>query len=225
MSGSFFGIPVISTSDGSNFFINVSTSGRSLIYKNIFWYRLLMQIIYRGKYRNRFDLIIKHIPTDCKSILELCFGDLLIAKYCEEKKIHWTGYDINNSFVENAVKRGYDAELKDVIEQQNYPEVDMIIMIGSLYHFYKQLPDLFLKMTRSSNHIIISEPIKNFSSMSGPIGYLARKLANAGKGEESFRFNKDTLLTAINSIDFIREGYKVNTVHQNRDLIIELWRN
>ncbi len=182
----------------------------------------MMQAIYGGKYMQRFDPVNKSIPVHCRSVLELCFGDLIIADYCKEKNISWTGYDINQSFVDNAVKKGYNAMVNDIIEMGDYPAVDLVVMTGSLYHFHDRLDELFLKITRSTNHIIISEPIKNLSSMAGPIGYLSRKLANAGKGSESFRFTKNTLLAGINSIEVIKANYGIKIVHQNRDLILEL---
>ena len=51
----------------------------SLIYNNLFIYRLLIYVLYLGKYTERFDDIIKLIdPKKEKFITELCYGDVHI---------------------------------------------------------------------------------------------------------------------------------------------------
>ena len=48
-------------------------------------------------------------------------------------------------------------------------------------------------MLETSNTLIISEPIKNFSERDSWIGAIAKRSANAGKGDEHFRYNETTL--------------------------------
>jgi hypothetical protein len=82
---------------------------------------------------------------------------------------------------------------------EGLPESDVCLMMGSLYHFYPDLKQLFEKIRRSSRRFILSEPVVNLTNQKGLIGKLAQKLTNAGKGEETFRFDENSLLETIKS--------------------------
>lgn len=194
----------------------------SLIYKNIFLYRILMQCLYLGKYYNRFIPILSKIDANTGSVLELCFGDLVIAEHCKKNGINWTGFDINKSFVLSAKKRGFNAIENDIMVSHKFPETSLLIIVGSLYHFHNEMEQLFDKILKSSNHIIISEPIQNLSSMPGLIGFIAKRAANAGKGEESFRFNKKSLIDSIDYILKKKGNYTTTILNESRDLVLEI---
>ena len=52
----------------------------SFIYKNIRIYRFVMNILYSGKYYQRFKIIENLLnPNNDKTIVELCFGDIQIS--------------------------------------------------------------------------------------------------------------------------------------------------
>ena len=81
------------------------TKKTSIVYSHIFIYRMLMNVIYTGSYKKRFDAIMKCIATyKPGTVLELCFGDTIIANYCKQKNINWFGIDINETFVNRATK-------------------------------------------------------------------------------------------------------------------------
>ena len=54
--------------------------GISIIYRNIYIYRILMNILYRMKYLTRFHDIIDLMKPSDKTVLDLCFGDVLLKK-------------------------------------------------------------------------------------------------------------------------------------------------
>jgi ubiquinone/menaquinone biosynthesis C-methylase UbiE len=73
-----------------------------------------MNVLYLGKYKQRFAPIIdqiKMLPENSK-ILELCFGDIVIADHCKKNRLEWIGMDINESFVRQAQKKDISPMLK-----------------------------------------------------------------------------------------------------------------
>ena len=55
----------------------------SIIYKNIWLYRFVVSLLYLGKYNTRFKNVALFLdPIQDTSVIELCFGDIYIAKWC-----------------------------------------------------------------------------------------------------------------------------------------------
>ncbi len=193
----------------------------SIIYKNIFLYRFVMNILYSCNYSKRFSDIISRIDSSCNSVLDLCFGDVYIANFCRKNSINWTGYDINSYFVKNARKQGYNAFQKDLSELNTFPKSDICILLGSLYHFNNEIEPLFQKMLTCAPKIIISEPIVNLSSHKGIIGKMARFFTNAGKGNEEFRFTKDTIIQLLEKLQ-MQYNFSFTIISIKRDILIEI---
>lgn len=193
----------------------------SLIYRNIFWYRLIMSILYLGGYKKRYKLLFQNIKTD-KSVLELCFGDILLAEFCKKHNISWTGLDINSGFVNRAKGKGFNATQCDIAETDFFPKADICFMSGSLYHFADNADDIFRKMLEASERIIISEPVKNISESKGLLGYIAKRSANSGKKHEIFRFNEILLMKLLEK-EKSNFGFNYRVIERyKKDLIIEI---
>ena len=171
---------------------------QSLIYRHVFIYRSVMNLLYGGGYSERFkkiELLLKKLEPS--SLLELCFGDTYIAAYCKRNDILWQGVDINLSFVNTAVRKGFSAWQADLSCVTNLPNADVVVMSGSLYHFNEQVHPLLKLILSSSRNFILSEPIKNISSSKGIIGKMGHLLSNAGKGKESFRYDENSLIQML----------------------------
>jgi len=191
----------------------------SFVYKNIYIYRVIMNVLYAMKYRRRFKNIINLISSDDKEIVELCFGDIYIAQYASQVKKKWLGLDINDQFVSYAKNQGFDALKSDVLYDL-IPESDVCIMSGSLYHFVDSIEQVLKKMLESSSKVIISEPIKNLST-NKYIGFLAKRCTNAGKGSESFRFTEASFFAILDRYkDKLSFSYKV--ISCDRDALVVL---
>lgn len=193
----------------------------SLIYKNIYLYRLLMNLLYLGGYKNRHQILFKHFHP-CNSMLELCFGDTLLAKFCKKNNINWKGIDLNKGFTDRALRKGYDAMNYDITELEVFPKVDLCVMVGSLYHFADFTDSIFKKILNASDRVIISEPIKNLSDKKGLIGYIAKHSASPGKKHEIFRYNEISFLELIEKMknEF---NFKYRIIERYRkDLVIEI---
>jgi hypothetical protein len=149
----------------------------SLVYHNIYIYRIIMNILYGMKYKKRFDNINNLMRDNDKDIVELCFGDIYIAQYASITNRRWIGLDINESFIRYANSKNYKAIKKDILVAE-IPKNDVCIMIGSLYHFIDDIELVLTKMLQSAGRVIISEPIKNLSN-NKYIGFLAKKSGNS----------------------------------------------
>lgn len=177
-----------------------------------------MSLLYKGNYYKRFEPIIKQITG--KKVTEICFGDTLIADYCKKHKLDWIGIDTNAVFVENAVKKGFKAELADVEKTVEFPKADTCIIAGSLYHFHENMESLFTKMLACAPLVIISEPVINLSNNKGIIGKLAKASANVNGKKQTFRFTEKTLLEALNNLSK-KLNFKYSVVDKiDKDLII-----
>ena len=197
----------------------------SLIYKNRFIYKLIVNILYLGKYVEKFDDIVKLIdPKKEKSIVELCYGDVYIAEWCKANTVNWTGFDINQKFVNFALKQGFNAICLDLKKAKVLPIVDTFIIVGSLYHFHEMLDEFLLIIMNSCSRLMISEPIHTLSNSGGLIGRIARHSANAGNGPEEFRYDKEKLTKILTEL--CEDRWILHIVNdQKRDIILEItWK-
>lgn len=216
----------MSAIDNGDFFIKFMSS-KSFIYRHILIYRFIMDILYLGKYKKRFAAVIdqlKNVRSQAR-VLELCFGDIYIADFCKKAGFSWVGIDMNENFVKHAQKSGHEAYYRDLAASEDLPTADVCIMMGSLYHFHPHTATVLAKMLKASNVVVLSEPVSNLSSQNGLIGFLARRAANAGKGNEEFRYNATSLMAMLNQ-NSITLNYTIAAVqHQGRDMIVKLTKN
>jgi len=198
---------------------------RSIIYRQVWLYRLVMTLLYRGSYNARFERVCALLRDEDRSVLELCFGDVAIAEFCRQNGKAWVGMDVSEAFVAFAERRGFDARRQDVQSTEVFPACDVCIVMGSLYHFEEQLSALFGRIKRASSRMIISEPVRNWTQARGVRGFLARKLTGVGAREERFRFDEASL---VRTLDALRDevGFTYRIVDVSRDMIVEVvWSN
>lgn len=194
----------------------------SLVYSNIHIYRFAMNLLYRGAYRQRFTNILKLVPPETRSLCELCFGDTIIAEWCRAQGVRWTGIDINEGLIQRARKLGFDAFHGDVLSI-DLPNADVFVMAGSLYHFHADLPTLMHSILSRTNRFILSEPVRNLSSESGLMGWWARRSADPGTGPAAFRYDKRTLLAALQQQQKLND-FEMTLVLSDRDCLLEIRR-
>lgn len=190
----------------------------SWIYKRIWIYRLIMSFLYLGRYRQRFQDIIALMTPEDHRIIELCFGDIYIAEYCKKTSRQWTGYDINDVFVNYALERGHNAVSADILSLKKLPPADVLIFAGSLYHFNENLDHIWQLMTGATK-IILSEPIKNITSAKNFMGKIGARASAVRNGAEAFRFERDSL---IEMLDYFQETYNFTyeIVSEKKDILI-----
>jgi hypothetical protein len=191
----------------------------SLIYRNIWIYRLVMNLLYLGRYRRRFKDITNLLEQKDNNIVELCFGDIIVAEYCKESARHWVGYDINDVFVNYALKHGHNAVSTDILSLESLPDADVLIFAGSLYHFNENMHKIWQLMTSCASKIILSEPVKNITSIKNFVGKIGARASTVRNGAEAFRFDRRSL---IEMLDRIKETYNFTyeIVSEKKDILI-----
>jgi hypothetical protein len=195
----------------------------AFIYSGIRIYRLCMNLLYKGGYKMRFTKITDLFRNE-KSVIELCFGDIIIAEHCKKIGIDWQGYDVNPAFIDNAKKQGFNVCLTDLKTARELAKADLCIISGSLYHFHDELEELFRKILHSSPRILISEPVINLSGQKGLIGKLAKGSADVNGRSQEFRYNEKSLIAEMEKLS---KKLKFTYCIRNRfskDLIIEVNR-
>jgi hypothetical protein len=200
---------------------------QSFIYRHLVIYRFIMNILYGGRYKERFYQVIeqiKDLPANSQ-ILELCFGDTYIADYCKKNGHRWKGIDLNKYFVSKAQNLGYDALYGDLVTCQKLPKANVCIMVGSLYHFHPNTFSMLSKMLEAADTIIISEPVSNLSSRKGVIGFFAKRAASVGKGHETFRYDAASFTAMIGECSALLNYRIASTRAYGKDLIIKFIKN
>lgn len=159
-----------------------------------------MQLLYQGKYMDRFEPVMKILSEKKpKNLIELCFGDTIIADYCKMHKIDWSGMDLNKNFVTRAQKKGFDAAYCDLNFQSEIPRNEAVLIMGSLYHFHKDSISFLINVLSSTQLFILNEAVNNLSQKK-MTSKMAAKLTDAGNGAEKFRYSKAELLKLANDI-------------------------
>jgi hypothetical protein len=171
--------------------------GKSIIYRNIHVYRGVMAVLSGGRHHRRILQVGAMLRRSDRRVLELCFGDTVLAEFCRDHGRSWTGIDRSDSFVSRASRKGFHAVRGNILEMERLPESDVCIMIGSMYHFSERLDTLFRLMLQSAGKVIVSEPVVNLAQRGGAVGYLAKRLTGAGDGPERYRFSMDSLLAEM----------------------------
>ncbi len=199
----------------------------SIIYQRVGIYRAVMNVLYGGKYKQRFKPVIDELsdlPMGSR-VLELCFGDILIAAACKKAGYSWVGFDINTKFIEHAKKFGFDARYGDVLTLPALPKADVCIMLGSFYHFHKHPVDILGKMLDAAPAILFSEPVLNLSSQKGWLGFIAKRAGNAGNGDEAFRYNKHSFLNVLEDASKVL-NFSIEEIGEfKKDIIIKIRRH
>lgn len=194
---------------------------RSIIYRHVRLYRLVMTLLYQGRYRERFRRVCELIRPSDKRVLELCFGDVFIAEHCRRAGASWTGLDCSEEFVASAVRRGYDARRADLLREEALPACDLCVVMGSLYQFHAGLDALFARMKAASSRLVISEPVRNWTHANALLRALARTLTRTDARSETFRFTEDSLRNTLEELGG-RIGFTHRVVSVARDMIVEV---
>lgn len=180
-----------------------------------------MNVLYVFGYKTRFRKVIPIIEYyKPVTLLELCFADTVVAEYFKKNNIQWIGFDKSESFVKRARRNGFNANVLDLKIAANFPKSDICLIMGSLYHFHEDISLLLYKMLASSNVIVISEPIKNWTNENNWLGRLAGIFSDAGNGSESFRYDQITInrMLVVES-EKLKFNFKVHGFYK-KDIVI-----
>ena len=195
---------------------------KSIVYKNIHIYRAIMNLLYFGRYKKRFSPILRLIDDHRpRKVVELCFGDLVIAEHCKKNKISWKGYDVNPSFIRYATQHEFNAINLDLRKLEDFEPCDIIVMAGSLYHFHDIARKIINKMLDCSALVIISEPIINLSTRQDLLGKIAQRSAKINNKHCDFRYSEESFMYLLDELkQDLQCEYSI--LSKERDIVVKL---
>ena len=167
----------------------------SLIYRNALIYESAMRVLYGRGYGDRDRALAQLIPEG-SSVLDLCCGPAtLFSRYLKQKRVRYTGLDINAGFVARLLSNGGVGIVWNLEEDRPLPRAEYVIMQASLYHFLPTASPVVERMLAAAERqVLIAEPIRNVvDSRLAIVAALARKFANPGTGDQPHRFDEARL--------------------------------
>jgi hypothetical protein len=199
-------------------------NNNSFVYKNLRIYRFILNILYLGQYKNRFLSITNSINIkEDKKIVELCFGDILIANWCYKNNLLWFGIDINDNFLKTAKKNHHNVQKKYIDNKIILPDNNLVIIAGSLYHFNDSIISFIDNILSQTSKLIILEPIFNLSKLK-ILNTLLKYSSNIDSKSHNFRYTEENLINIINKLD--NSKFKINISKPNwKDLLIVIKKN
>lgn len=181
----------------------------------VYWhpglYHFIMRQLYGRDFKIRYEAIAKLIPNGA-NVLEVCMGDAyLYRKYLSGKKLQYLGMDMNETFVNYAVKQNIPVKVCNLLKDE-IPKTDYIIMQASLYQFLPNEKMILQKLLDAAGKmLIIAEPVQNLADSKNPlVAFVAKRAANPGTGHAVKRFNQKTLLECFKSFNEFREDLLID---------------
>ncbi|MDM8544410.1 class I SAM-dependent methyltransferase [Desulfococcaceae bacterium HSG9] len=189
----------------------------SPIYWSPLLYNIALKILYRKKLEERFECVLTRIPSSTQSVLDICCGSgYIFEHYLKKKNIHYTGLDFNKKLLKRVEKIGGNTIYMKL--PGKLPKADVILMMGSLYHFRGQENIIVDRMIEASREkVIILEPIKNLSS-SDILGFIGKLATYIQETSYAHRFDEPKLKEIFKSGTTAIFSKAVN----NKYLLIEL---
>ncbi len=188
----------------------------SPFYRHKALYELLIRLLYRSNYDNKYSSIAKLVPKG-SSVTELCCGPaILYKKYLYNHVNSYYGVDVNKGFISELRKLGGNGEVADLRNlEYDIPKAEVLLIQSSLYHFIPDngAIDLLRRMvSASSGIVIISEPILNLTNGSSPfLSWLSKVLGDPGTGPgHENRFDEQSLDLLFEQLgEFVIDNFKV----------------
>lgn len=153
---------------------------RSPIYWHPTLYRLTLRALYGKALDDRFRTVLELIrEVGEATLLDVCCGDGAIARHLPAN-VRYIPADGNATFVESLRERGYPAVWLDVRDDA-LPKADIVLMMGSLYHFAPYEARIVEKLRAAAGRrLIIVEPHVNWSAKGGVLGRFAQWMSDPG---------------------------------------------
>jgi len=173
----------------------------------VYWhpriYTLSLRLLYGQHYLSRYQEVAKFIPQ-AGSVLDLCAGDCALYRHAlNNQNINYLAVDFLQGFTSWAEKKGIKAKCINIVNDP-IPEADIIVMMGSLYHFIPRHNSIIEKMIQNARQrVIISEPVNNLIQKQNPLlKFIARFLTQVHSQEFTERFDENSFTTIMQSHGF-----------------------
>lgn len=128
----------------------------SIFYKHSLLYNTFLRMIHGKKLKERYKKVSELVGKN-KRVLDLACGTSKIIEYLDDS-CSYEGWDLNKSFINYSKKKGLSVKLKNVLDFQDYPENDVILIIDFLHHICPDHDELVDKVIEKTRKLIIVEP-------------------------------------------------------------------
>lgn len=163
-----------------------------------------MLALYGRHYFARYQALANLIEPR-STVLDCCCGPgVLYRRYLRHKAITYTGFDLNELFVNKVIQAGAQGETRDLLAEEDLPANDYVIMQASLYHFLPNPEPVLSRMiTAAKRALIISEPVRNLTNSKFRfVRLLSGQMTNAGQRNETHRFDEESLDHVFAKLDW-----------------------
>jgi len=164
----------------------------SPIYWSPLLYNTALKVLYGNIFDERFQCVVTRIPSSTQSVLDICCGTgIIFERYLKIKNLHYTGLDLNKNLLKRVKKNGGNAIYMRL--PGKLPKADVILMMGSLYHFRGQENNIVDRMIEASRtKVIILEPVQNLLT-SDFFGFLGKCATYIQGTSSAHRLNEPQL--------------------------------
>ncbi|MFH1316996.1 MAG: class I SAM-dependent methyltransferase [Candidatus Woesearchaeota archaeon] len=133
---------------------------KAIWFKSPFWYDFGMTLIHGSNYKKRFHKVAKIIGEN-KKILDLGAGPCTLY-FSLHKSNEYEGWDLNEDFVKANNKRGIRTRLKNCLDYNDYPDVDVIVLTDVLHHIAPHQSEcLKHSLDHAKDKVIVLEPFED----------------------------------------------------------------
>lgn len=128
----------------------------SIFYKHPELYNLFINLIHGSDLKKRYEFIASEIGEN-KRVFELGCGSCKIHNFLL-KGCSYKGWDLNQVFVNHALKKGLKVEKKNIFDFKNYPDCDVVLIIDVLHHLCPRHERFLKEVVKKNKKLIVLEP-------------------------------------------------------------------
>jgi len=131
----------------------------SILYRNPYLYLLGLKLLHRENFHKRYKYMASFSKRG-NSVLEPACGPGALASYLS-KGVRYSGFDMNNHFINHALKKNLNVKIGNVLDINSYIRSDHIITCDILHHLNPTDRKKFIKncYVSTKKTFIVCEPI------------------------------------------------------------------
>lgn len=141
-------------------------------------YNLYLLALHGKSLEKRYRFISGEIGGG-QRVFEPGCGTGILADYLY-KSCDYVGWDMNPTFVTYLKRKGYNVEMHDILDFENYPENDVCVIVDVLHHIVPKEQILIKNALKTTKKLIVVEPYEAFSF---PLPYRIRKYYDSFLGD------------------------------------------
>jgi SAM-dependent methyltransferase len=178
--------------------------------------------VYHGRFlKQRYAYIARQIGKN-KTVLEPGCGPGWLAKYLDSN-CKYIGFDIDQTFVNHAKKKGLKVYLGDATKAKSYKKADAIVMCDFFHHIGRKDEKKVLKLCKkhAKKIIICEQPASELFKRMTWYVWLYNKIDQDKKAKVNLamqRTEKELLKDMKNGFGIIKKKAKIKTI--GKDLIV-----